>query len=550
MKMGKSIQPSQEQIRIIEEAGNLVITAKPGSGKTFTIVEKIGAISQRLMDYQGVIAISFTRKASQELESRCKRKGIARKNHFFGTIDKFYISEIIIPFSKILTGEIIPLEVRGSISDYPVYEQLKGIKDDFSNKELMLLLEKSLLDGHIFLELCGEIALYILNKVPECLLYLKARYTHIFIDEYQDCGEIQHNIFLKLVDNGIVGTAVGDLNQAIYAFSNRYSKYLFSLMSDNKFIHLEITHNHRCHKTISDYSLALMGVSNIVLNDDPRVFKVNVEGSDENVINSIEYNLPILKEKYGLRNNNDFAILCRGNETAKRASQFLNTDNKLFIDTALDRSSSYWGILFNDMLSSFFSHKVGLTTILDFVESYLNEEFDKKRFDKGLTILNKIFSVDEEQLGKQLDLFIKFAELSYPEHVDVEICNNLKQILVDEEKLKSFKPATENEVSIMTLHKSKGLEFKCVFLLDLYKWILPSEGKWVTDEDYTQALNLLYVGVTRAIEGCYIMQGTERYRAKQKDFWPAEESPFLYLYNTPILRKDITWKDNILVRQS
>ncbi|KRF67560.1 hypothetical protein ASG99_14730 [Bacillus sp. Soil768D1] len=79
----------------------------------------------------------------------------------------------------------------------------------------MLLLEKSLLAGHIFLELCGETAFYILNRVPECLLYLKARYTHIFIDEYQDCGEIQHNIFLKLVDKGIVGTAVGDLNQAI-----------------------------------------------------------------------------------------------------------------------------------------------------------------------------------------------------------------------------------------------------------------------------------------------------------------------------------------------
>ncbi|KRF67559.1 hypothetical protein ASG99_14725 [Bacillus sp. Soil768D1] len=53
--MTKAIQPSQEQNRIIEEPGNLVITAKPGSGKTFTIVEKISAISEHLMDYQGVM---------------------------------------------------------------------------------------------------------------------------------------------------------------------------------------------------------------------------------------------------------------------------------------------------------------------------------------------------------------------------------------------------------------------------------------------------------------------------------------------------------------
>lgn len=454
------------------------------------------------------------------------------------------------PFSKILTGKNIPLEVKDSFSDFPEYEALKGLKVDFRNKELQILLEKSLLDGHIFLEICGETAFYIMNKVPECLLYLKAKYTHIFIDEYQDCGEIQHEIFLKLVDLGIFGVAVGDLNQAIYAFSNRYSKYLFSLMSDKRFIHLEITHNHRCHKTVSDYSLALMGVPNITLEGESRVFKVNVIGSDENVINSIECNLPILKEKYGFKNNSDFAILCRGNETAKRASLFLKTENKLFVDTALDKSNSYWGMLFNDMLTSFFLYKKGLTTILDFVESRINEEYEKKRFEKGLEILTEIFSLEENQLGNQIDLFIKFAHLTYPEHKDEKICNDLKRIVEDEQKLDSFKPATENEVNIMTLHKSKGLEFKCVFLFEVYKWILPPEGKWVTNEDYSQSQNLFYVGVTRAIEACYIMQGTMRYRAKQKDFWTAEESPFLYLNNTQVLRKDLLWKDELSVKQN
>ncbi|MDQ0233092.1 ATP-dependent helicase [Metabacillus malikii] len=548
--MNKLVQPTKEQVRIIDEVGNLVVTAKPGSGKTYTVVEKIGVISECLKEYQGVIAISFTRKASQELELRCKRKGILRRNHFFGTIDKFYISEIIMPFSKILTGKNIPLEVKDSFNDFPEYEALKGLKVDFRNRELQILLEKSLIDGHIFLEICGETAFFIMNKVPECLLYLKAKYTHIFIDEYQDCGEIQHEIFLQLVDLGIFGVAVGDLNQAIYAFSNRYSKYLFSLMSDKRFKHLEITHNHRCHKTVSDYSLALMGVRNINLEGESRVFKVNVIGTDENVINSIECNLPILKEKYGFKNNSDFAILCRGNETAKRASLFLKTENKLFVDTALDKSNSYWGILFNDMLTSFFLYKKGLTTILDFVESRINEEYDKKRFEKGLEILTEIFSLEENQLGNQIDTFIKFAHLIYPEHKDEKICIDLKSIIEDEQKLNSFKPATENEVNIMTLHKSKGLEFKCVFLLDVYKWILPPEGKWVTNEDYTQALNLFYVGVTRAIEACYIMQGTMRYRAKQEDFWTAEESPFLYLNNTQLLRKDLLWKDELLVKQN
>ncbi|KRF67562.1 hypothetical protein ASG99_14740 [Bacillus sp. Soil768D1] len=79
-----------------------------------------------------------------------------------------------------------------------------------------------------------------------------------------------------------------------------------------------------------------------------------------------------------------------------------------------------------------------------------------------------------------------------------------------------FKPATENEVSIMTLHKSKGLEFKCVFLLDLYRWILPPEGMRVTNEDCPQALNLLYVGVTRAIDACYIIKALKGIELKKK----------------------------------
>lgn len=548
--MGSSIQPSGEQRIIIKEPGNLVITAKPGSGKTFTIVEKINLISQDLLDYQGVIAISFTRKASQELELRCKKKGIEGKNHFFGTIDKFYISEIIIPFSKILLGKIINLEVRDSIDDYPKYKQLKDLSGDATtdDKDLLNLLEQSLLDGHIFLEKCGETALYILNKVPECLIYLKARYTHIFIDEYQDCGAIQHDIFLKLVNKNIIGVAVGDLNQAIYAFSNRYSRFLFSLMSDKEFTHLEITHNHRCHKSISDYSLSLMNIPNINPSDDPRVFKVNVEGTDEAVINAIECNLQNLKQKYGLENNNDFAILCRGNVTAKRASAFLKTDNKLFVDTPLDRSNSSWGILFNDILSSFFSYKVGQTTILDCVKGYFNEEFENKKFERGLKLLNDIFSLDENQLANQISLLTKFAELAHPEHKDVKVVSDLKEILISQEKLKSFKPATKNQINIMTLHKSKGLEFKCVFLLDLYRWILPREGKQVTQEDLIQALNLFYVGITRAIEACYIMQGSHRYRPKEKDILPTMESPFLYINNTPSLRRDIIWKEQLLIR--
>lgn len=537
------IKPTNEQINIIESEGNLVITAKPGSGKTFTIVEKIAEISNNLLDFQGVIAISFTRKASQELEQRFKRKNVKKANHFFGTIDNFYISEIIIPFSKQLFVNGKPLEVKDSIDDYPQYEDLKKLKEtkNRDDNELLQLLRQSLEEGLIFLEISGETALYVLNEIPQCLLYLKSRYTHIFIDEYQDCGEIQHKIFLKLVNQGIKGIAVGDLDQAIYAFSNRYSKFLFSLMGREDFTHLEITRNHRCHKSISDYSLELMGIPRQNI-EEKRVFKVNVEGSDKQIIIAIEENLDEIKNKFNLSKNCDFAILCRNNNSARRASKFLTIENKLFVDTPLDRLNGKWANLFNDLLNSFYLYKINELTVLDFVMKYVDEELNYKNFRKGLELINKLFNLDESQLKKhKIENFIEIAELIYPGQKDERIVHMLKRILNNEEELYSFKPATENEINIMTLHKSKGLEFKCVFLMDLYKWILPPEHRGVTEEDYIQALNLHYVGVTRAIEACYIMQGTKRYNSNSKKYFDAIESPFLYLHNTPKLREELNW---------
>ncbi|WP_177201393.1 UvrD-helicase domain-containing protein [Bacillus sp. OV322] len=539
--MKKATKPTSEQMKIIEEQGNLVVTAKPGSGKTYTIVEKIIDISRNLLNYQGVIAISFTRKASKELELRYKRKSIESNYHFFGTIDKFYISEIIVPFSKLLFGVGKKLEVKDSIDDYSKYNDLKKLKHTRDDKELFKLLEQALQEGVLFLEISGETALFILNKVPQCLTYLKARYTHIFIDEYQDCGEIQHEIFLKLVNNGITGIAVGDLDQAIYAFSNRYSRYLLSLIGDDSFTHLEITRNHRCHKSISDYSLELMGVARESIEEDKRVLKINVKGTDEHIIYGIENNLDEIKRKFNLSKNSDFAILCRNNGTARRAADFLTIENKLFVDTALDKVGESWAILFNDLLMSYYLYQIKEVTVLDFISKYINEELNYKVFQKGLKLVDKIFRLPEGELKNNFGEFNKIAKLIDPEQEDKRILAMLKDLLNNEEALQSFKPATDNEVNIMTLHKSKGLEFKCVFLLDLYRWILPQEGDWLSEEDYIQALNLHYVGVTRAIEVCYIMIGEQRYRPKQGDFIRAQESPFLYLYNTPNLRIDLEW---------
>ena len=111
----------------------------------------------------------------------------------------------------------------------------------------------------------------------------------------------------------------------------------------------------------------------------------------------------------------------------------------------------------------------------------------------------------------------------YPEYERPDVVDVLKQILVDDDKLKNYAPANNDEVNILSLHKYKGLEYEIVFHMDLYEFVMPPYK--VSQEDYEQSLNLHYVGITRAKKACYIMQGTVRHN-KSGEAKAANESCF------------------------
>lgn len=95
---------TKEQDAVIDYQGSLVAIAKPGSGKTSVLSQLIKKILPDLPAYRGVIAISYTNKASDELKKRSTSSGVDIKGSFLGTIDRFCDSEIIIPFLPHLWG--------------------------------------------------------------------------------------------------------------------------------------------------------------------------------------------------------------------------------------------------------------------------------------------------------------------------------------------------------------------------------------------------------------------------------------------------------------
>lgn len=531
------MESSDEQKEIIKDKNNLVIIARPGSGKTYTIVEKIQLILEDLYNYQGIIAISFTNKASEELRKRCIDKGLALNKSFFGTIDKFCFSEIIVPFCSHLSGRNQELKIKSLEEN----TRLRNL-DKKNCKHVGEIIEEYLKQDTVFLEFLVETALYILKRVPDATKYLRARYREIFIDEYQDCGLNENKMFLYLVKQGITGMAVGDIHQAIYAFSGKKSVYLENLIKNPNFHYYKLSENFRCHPSIYQYALSLYGNSEEAPEDDKRVFRVKIDGNEKNIAQKIEENIPNIKRRYNLKSTSGFAILCRNNSTVDILNKSLTIPHKVYTKTKLDDDQSDVAHLFVQLIRGYFDENI---YAFDITEQYFSERNKNNKYRSLLNATQKLFACPINKLAENITLFSHIAQIIYPD-IGIEdmseALSRLKDVLNDKHDYENYIPPKEDEISIMTIHKSKGLEFNVIFQMDMYDYIFPKES-WQqggSAESWKQDLNLHYVAITRAKVACYLMEGSQRYNRKgiQK---AAKPSPF---YDLPGLKKrrlDMKW---------
>ncbi|MED2970172.1 ATP-dependent helicase [Bacillus subtilis] len=527
---------SEEQVEILSCPDSLVVLANPGSGKTFTISSKIRSILPELPEYQGIIAISYTNKASDELKSRTlKGNTMNKKSSFFGTIDKFFLNEIIYPFaSHLFTKNTNDFEIIDGSNEHKIIkfkEKFKdiGLKQRLKKKEYIDKLRYFYERGEILIDTIGSFAVYILQNSIVCQKYMKAKYTHIFIDEYQDCGEEQHEIFINLQKLGLNGVAVGDPNQSIFGFSNKSAKYLLELVSNKDFRTFNLTKNYRCHEDIINYSLSLFESSYNVQRDssiEKRVFKKKVNGSESDIAKFIDAKAKLILEKYNILNLNSIGVLVRSERTGSIIDKNMMLGHKFFRSTPLDSDSSLWAGVFKKTLHNLFDPS---QTAYEFAEEYFDMDNDVNKAEEVIKTLNTL----KEQLGNlDLNLFIKIANLIYPKAKNDRAVQKLQNVLSVKSYIESYIPAKKDQIQIMTLHKSKGLEFDIVFHLDLYSFVMPQQrktnGVWEF-VDYSQCLNLHYVGVTRAKEVCILCTST--LRTNKSGITTAKESEFWYLVN-------------------
>ncbi|WP_454803180.1 UvrD-helicase domain-containing protein [Mucilaginibacter phyllosphaerae] len=528
------MKPTEQQQKIIDyDSGSLVIIANPGSGKTFVISEKIKLILPPILEFQGVIAISYTNKASNELKQRCFKDGLNPKGSFFGTIDRFYLREIILPFGKQLFG-IPKVDVsvvkRGDLAE-EIREEMtwmdEAIDGDNISAAQLLVFKKFFLNGLLVLESVSLLALHIFKNSIACQRYLKARYTHIIIDEYQDCGLEQHLLFLRIQKLGLTAIAVGDANQSIFQFSGKSSEFLLELggrKSEFRLFPLEF--NHRCHPSIVNYSLLLLNSEAELLEaKELRVFEKQIIGNEAQIANWLDLNITAMQKKYKVSDFNKIGILVHNGRTGKIINQGLHTPHKYFENTPLDEDFTIWSGIFRDILSLSFDRSISKTLFLD---SFIDTELNRKTAIAVLKIIEEIavtLSVMDPKVDELIKKFIAVAVALHPAGNNKRSIELLREVLSSAILLSIYRPAQDGEVQIMTIHKSKGLEFDAVLHLDLYEWILPYKN--YADGSYpnlSQDVNLHYVGITRAKKCCVLIHTTKRtnYKMEIKNGNPSE----------------------------
>ncbi|MDP9557863.1 UNVERIFIED_ORG: DNA helicase-2/ATP-dependent DNA helicase PcrA [Pseudomonas parafulva] len=541
------IEFTNEQLDAIKPQGSLIITACPGSGKTAVMSEKIRIELDTLKKHQGVIAITFTRKASRELADRCKKNSTDVKSSFFGTIDSFCLSEIIHPFIRhVFASSAVDLTPK-----YPadLTEAEKKLACQFIEEEsytegqnLDVLLEL-LAAGTLYFPAIASLANYIIKQSAACSKFLKARYTSVYMDEYQDTSYEQHSLFLIMESLGITGIAVGDLQQSIFGWRGSSPEHLKDLIRNPKFTHRTIARNHRCHPSISNYANRLFNDRFILLeNNDIRVWHCEMEGDQREGAFKLNRLIEALLAKWSTIPPSQIAILARGNATLKHLAEKLTIPRRIHTDNAIEELGTRTTELWGQILTYRYSPAHTVDEVLEILPDH--GDLKKRQLIDRRSIIKKFRAIDDCLLESSL---VTASQRLLGLEAKPEEIAALKKVILDKEQLQQYLPASHNEVQCMTLHKSKGLEFEIVLHLDLIEYVMnfPSNDPITSKKIYKsweQDLNLHYVGITRAKNLCVLVHTTKRI-GKHDVIYDSTPSPFLNLPGIKGLSK--SWRYNL-----
>lgn len=427
-------------------------------------------------------------------------------------------------------------------------------------------------NGYIELDDLVNLVIVLLERYPEIRKEVSSAFDYIFVDEYQDVNKEQYKL-IKLLKNKNKVLIVGDEDQAIYGWRGSNSKYFrdFQLeYPDCRVIKLERNYRstqqilnladgfikqnkNRIDKTLkSDKIGVLPDIQEISSKENQIEFlfdQIQKLGSNKNDIailirnrdfdylsdlklkfvkNDIGYTMvgefPLLKRKIikDLMAILKFLITDTDNISLSRiiknmklglGEQFYNKIEEISVE---ENIKSYYHIMKNH--EKYADLKRYSSKIESFIEKFKDYNMEKS----FVIIIEKVVEefFDEVILSEYhyLQEFIREANRYYEKNGYMTLNEYLDYIQYFKDTGKADK------VQIMTMHASKGLEYKNVFVVNLhekYPMLNKANYEKLDKNDLAgiqvieEERRLLYVAMTRAKERLFVLGSSDNMFIKE-----------------------------------
>lgn len=472
-----------------------------GSGKTYTIVKRIEKELQTIKDYQGIIACSFTKEASEELKSRINSK-LNVDNCIIGTIDSLVKSLICMFVNRglkgfdekynqvIITRDIIFPNDNVVINNEQIFDEygkLLKINDlvryyDRSSryKSIGKMYYKEWLNrlkqNQYEISFPSYFFASYLVRMDIFKNWFCNRFTSIYIDEAQDLNFFQHYFFDTLKEETNLDIImVGDANQSIYQFRGARPE-LFKSLVNKGYTEYKINVSIRCHPSISYYANKIYDFQlEKSFNSDSRVHQLD------------KISLEFLKKLDGIT-----FILTENNSTAQELYEIYKNDFDIIYSKKMDIDSKNYKdyYLNSDVIDELLRYYLNYDNILDKYK-YPYEKIEPLLKNSNPKIKPKDFKIKSNiSLAEFLNNTCELLGISLCRETINEISSK-----IEDKKYKYYYYVVEKRNRIMTIHSSKGLECdNAVVVLDNSFNKINEEFK-----------NKLFVAITRARNNVFIL---------------------------------------------
>lgn len=400
---------------------------------------------------------------------------------------------------------------------------------------------------------------------PEVLEKYQDRFKYILIDEYQDTNEVQYSLTKLLAKKHQNIFIVGDPDQSIYMFRGANYKNILNFEKDYKnAVIIPLEENYRSTSNI------LNAANSVIRNNKERkeknLWSSKGEGVKVKYLRSYdeknEVDLVISEIKKLLEagyKKKDIAIFYRTNGQARVVEeQFLkaNLPYKVvgsfyfYARKEIKDLICYLRLILNsdDEISlrriiNVPKRKIGPSTVnnLENMARAMNVSmFEAIETGKELEFKNLILELRKDSESLSLTELIddildksgmrKEYETEGSLEADLRLENleefksitasfeeqtgsvNLEDFLEEISLVADIEEHKESndEVTLMTIHSAKGLEFDVVFLIGMEEGIFPHQNAFVEENGIEEERRLCYVGITRAREKLYLTNAKRR----------------------------------------